>query len=583
MPYFMRLISSYKMEKKTNLNRPDINSEEISKGKNFDSVLKKQLAMKKPFYKKNWFLSSIVVAAVTAVTAIALQPKDHLENNVKVDQANLLNADSVLTSFYLAEESKPTINPPLAGVNVTYTVYKVMAEKGAALDFKTGSRLLVPKNAFVDENGKLLKGEVELRYREFHDAVDFFVSGIPMTYDSAGQRYHFESAGMMEMLAYQNGKPVNVAPEKSINVALASNYKSTEYNLYKLDTVKNNWSCLGKDKVVANAEKSASVASLSKPSVQLEETPEYKTIETAKLMVQKDKEVKIASLPKLNLEPKKPEEAKKDKYTFNIDVSAKEYPELAVYKGVLFEVGPENKGFTNAMYDITWDEAVIKDGIKKGENYSLTLKKNSKKYDIVVYPVFEGKDYEKATKDFQEKFAKYNGVLEKRKADEIKIEEEYQSKLVALKKQQQELELKWKQQDENNFKLMSTVEKVQRMFAVNSFGVYNCDKPSVYPKGVTCSINLTNDKDVKLMCYDVFLVDRSKNGLFSYTKNPITTFSFDPKATNLLWTVDNGVLYWLKPEQFNNLKSIAGISNLKMNRVDQKFKSADEIKVFFNL
>lgn len=577
-------MGSYKMEKKTNLNRPEISSEDISKGKNFDSVLKKQMSMTKPLYKKPWFLSSVVVAVVGAVTAIALLPKDQVKNNAKLDQVATVNADSaVLSNYYLAEESKPTINPPLAGVNVPYTVYKVIAEKGATLDFKTGSKVVVPKNAFVDENGKLLKGEVELRYREFHDAVDFFVSGIPMTYDSAGQRYHFESAGMMEMLAYQNDKPVNVAPEKSINIELASNYKGTEYNLYKLDTVRNNWSCLGKDKVVGKVEKPGSMASLSKQLDQVEETPEYKSIETKKVVVQKEKEVKIASLPKLNPEPKKPEEAKKDKYTFNIDVSAKEYPELAVYKGVLFEVGPENKNFTSAMYDITWDEAVIKDGIKKGENYSLTLKKDSKKYDIVVYPVFEGKNYEKAINDFQEKFTKYNVVLEKRKADEVKIEEEYQSKLLALKKQQEELELKWKQEEENRFKLMSTDEKVQRMFAVNSFGVYNCDKPSLYPKGVACSANLINEQDVKLMCYDVFLVDRSKNGLFSYTKNPITTFSFNPKSTNLLWTVDNGVLYWLKPEQFNDVKSSAGITNLKMNRVDQKFKTADEIKVFFNL
>ena len=61
-----------------------------------------------------------------------------------------------------------------------------------------------------------------------------------------------------------------------------------------------------------------------------------------------------------------------------------------------------------------------------------------------------------------------------------------------LKKEQEELELKWKQIEENQFKLMSTDEKVKRMFALNSFGVYNCDKPSLYPKGVSCLANLTH-------------------------------------------------------------------------------------------
>ncbi|MES2140095.1 MAG: hypothetical protein V4511_10340 [Bacteroidota bacterium] len=571
------------MKRKTNINRPEIKSEEISKGKNFDSVLKKQGTLTKPLFKKTWFLSSVVIATVAVITAIALLTNNPENDHAVTKPAISINADnSVLAEFYKKEEAKPTINLPLEGVNIPYKIYKVIAEKGASLDFKTGSKMVIPKNAFVDENGKLLKGEVELRYREFHDAVDFFVAGIPMTYDSAGQRYHFESAGMMEMLAFQNDKPVNVAPEKSINIELASNYKGTEYNLYKLDTVKNNWLCLGKDKVVAKAEKTGAAPSLSNQLNRVQETAEYKTIETKKVIVQKEKEVKIASLPKLSPEPKKPEEAKKDKYTFNIDVNPKEYPELAVYKGVLFEVGTENKNFTSSMYDETWEEAIIKDGTKKGENYLLTLKKDAKKYDIVVYPVFEGKNYEKAVNDFKAKFSKYNVALEKRKTDEIKFEEEYQSKLLALQKQQAELELKWKEAEANQFKLMSTDEKVKRMFAVNSFGVYNCDKPSLYPKGVSCLANLTNENDSKLMCYDVFLVDRAKNGLFSYTKNPITQFSFDPKSTNLLWTVDNGVLYWLKPEQFTAIKNSEELSNLKMNRVDQKFKTADEIKQFFN-
>jgi len=572
------------MKKKININRPEMSSEEIAKGKNFDSVLKKHIKANMPVYKKTWFLSSIVLAVVAVVTIIALKTKAPVKEIADAkQQATLLISDSTaLIGFYKNEEVKPCINPPLEGVNIPYTIYKVNAERGGTFDFKTGSKIVIPKNAFVDENGKLLKGEVELRYREFHDAVDFFVSGIPMTYDSAGVKYQFESAGMMEMLAYQNGKMVNMDKEKSIHVELASTYKGTEYNLYKLDTVKNNWSCLGKDRVVAKTTKAKEAFDHNSEINKIENSPGYKTIEAQKTVVQKEKDMQIASLPKAIPEPKKPEQAKKDKYTFNIEVNANEYPELAVYKGVLFEVGNENKNFTKAMYDITWDEAIIKEGTQKGENYLLTLKKASKKYDLIVYPVFEGKNYEKAMNDFQDKFTKYNVVLEKHKADEKRIEEEYQAKLLVMKKQQEDLELKWKQEQEDQFKQMSTQEKVMRMFTVSSFGVYNCDNPAAYPKGVLCSANLTNDKKVKLMCYDVYLVDRAKNGLFSFTKNPITKFSFNPQSTNLLWTVENGVLYWLSPAQFKNINSSDGMCDLKMMKVDQKFKNPDEIKAYFN-
>ena len=196
-----------------------------------------------------------------------------------------------------------------------------------------------------------MKGEVELRYREFHDAVDFFVSGIPMTYDSAGVKYQFESAGMMEMLAYQNGRQINMAKGKSINVEMASNYKGTEYNLYKLDTLHNNWSCLGKDKVVSESKAIAKTDSVKRPSLQ--QTPEYKTIETKKEAIKKEKETAITALTKPAAEPRKPMQVNKEKHTFDIAVEPKEFPELAVYKGVLFEIGDENKNFSPSLYNLS--------------------------------------------------------------------------------------------------------------------------------------------------------------------------------------------------------------------------------------
>ena len=569
------------MKKKVNVNRPDMSSEEILKRKNFDSVLKQHTIINKPFYKKPWFLSGAGIAVLATVAAIVFKVNttDNVNINAVNSVASAVTDNIALANFYRNEEAKPCINPPLTGLNIPVTVYKVIAEKGATLDFRTGSKITVPKNSFTDEEGKLVKGEVEVHYREFHDPVDFFVAGIPMTYDSAGVRYHFESAGMMEMKAYQNGKLVAVAPDKSINVELASNYPGAEYNLYKLDTVANNWSCLGKDKIVANVPDTK--ADNTKPVEQVKETAEYKTIEVNKEEAIKTREVKVEALPKAPVAPKKPELAKKDKYTFNLDVDSKEYPELAIYKGVLFEVGDENKNFNSSMYNITWDEATVKEGPDKGNNYLLTLKRASKKYDLVVYPVFEGKNYEAAQKEYQEKFNKYNVAVDKRKAEEKRIEEEYQAQMAKLKKRQEELELRWKEKQDNQFKLMSAQEKVHRVFAISGFGVYNCDKPSAYPTGVSCTAKLNNESDVRLMCYDVFLVDKEKNALFSYAKNPVVKFSFNPQSKNLLWTVENGILYWLKPEDFSGLKNSEAISDVRMTKVEQKFKNADEMKAFF--
>ncbi len=572
------------MKRKVNINRPEISSAEIAKRKNFDSVLKQTTNVgAKPLIKKPWFLSSVVAVTIAIVTTVVFLNKNNKTDLTVADIKDQVADSLALAEFYKAEEAKPCIAPPIKGLNVHYTTFKVIAEKGASLEYKTGSKIRIPKNAFADENGNILKGEVELRYREFHDAVDFFVSGIPMTYDSAGVKYQFESAGMVEVLAYQNGKQVNMAPKKAIDIEMASNYKGTEYNFYKLDTVANNWSCLGKDKVVPKAAPASPVfEALSEPTdvLVVEDTPAYATIEKKKNEASKEKVTQIAALPKPIAEPVKPAQVKKGKYTFNIEVDAKEFPELSVYKGLLFEVGDENVNFNKSMYDITWDEAMIKEGMKVGANYNLTLVKGLKKYDLVVYPVFEGKNYETAMQTYQEKFSKYKVTLDKRIAEEKRIEEVYQAKVAEFKRQQEAIVKANEERAANEFKQMETTQKVMRSFTVSSFGVYNCDNPSAYPTGVVCFATIKNDLNTNLMCYSVYLVDKGKNGLFTFYQNPVTRLSFNPKSKNMLWTVEHGVLYWLKPEQFNSING--GTKELVMKKVDQKFETVEDMKAYFN-
>ena len=572
------------MKRKVNINRPEISSAEIAKRKNFDSVLKQTTNVgAKPLIKKPWFLSSVVAVTIAIVTTVVFLNKNNKTDLTVADIKDQVADSLALAEFYKAEEAKPCIAPPIKGLNVHYTTFKVIAEKGASLEYKTGSKIRIPKNAFADENGNILKGEVELRYREFHDAVDFFVSGIPMTYDSAGVKYQFESAGMVEVLAYQNGKQVNMAPKKAIDIEMASNYKGTEYNFYKLDTVANNWSCLGKDKVVPKAAPASPVfEALSEPTdvLVVEDTPAYATIEKKKNEASKEKVTQIAALPKPIAEPVKPAQVKKGKYTFNIEVDAKEFPELSVYKGLLFEVGDENVNFNKSMYDITWDEAMIKEGMKVGANYNLTLVKGLKKYDLVVYPVFEGKNYETAMQTYQEKFSKYKVTLDKRIAEEKRIEEVYQAKVAEFKRQQEAIVKANEERAANEFKQMETTQKVMRSFTVSSFGVYNCDNPSAYPTGVVCFATIKNDLNTNLMCYSVYLVDKGKNGLFTFYQNPVTRLSFNPKSKNMLWTMEHGVLYWLKPEQFNSING--GTKELVMKKVDQKFETVEDMKAYFN-
>src|SRR5690606_29139780 len=130
------------------------------------------------------------------------------------------------------------VNPPFTEVKKEFKTVKIKSEKGGEFSGKNGSKYTVPANALTDETGKVVEGDVTIHYREMHDYVDFFVSGIPMTYDSAGKQYQFESAGMVEIFAEMEGKRLNISPENPIKVELVtelSRSRDTEvpkYNIY---------------------------------------------------------------------------------------------------------------------------------------------------------------------------------------------------------------------------------------------------------------------------------------------------------------------------------------------------------------
>ncbi len=138
-------------------------------------------------------------------------------------------------------EPERFIDPPIKGADVPFKEYMVDAAKGDTVYYPTGSIILFPPNSFVDKDGNVITGNVQVKYREFSKPIDFFLSGIPMNYDSAGVQYTFESAGMCEILAYKDGAPVFVNPASKPEINLASEDSSQIQNLYYLDTAQKKW------------------------------------------------------------------------------------------------------------------------------------------------------------------------------------------------------------------------------------------------------------------------------------------------------------------------------------------------------
>ncbi len=599
------------MKKKVNIDRPKISSEEIASRKDFGSLLKNLKPPVKPFYKTVWFMSGI--AATVGVLAIAgiYLAKQTSSEGTKKDKTETVQKDyTYQPGKDTAVRDLPFINRPLADVDVQYSSYKVSAEKGGEFTYGSGSKIRVPKNAFAGKSGEQLRGEVEIRYRELRDPVDIFVSGIPMTYDSAGVQRHFESAGMIEMYAFKDGQVVKLSEGKAIDVQMASSHDGSRYNLYYLDTTAKKWTYLGKDnimkKLVEDKKDIYALKDTARPVQSLKDisSEQYTGAQLKQVVIpeQKKADEKSAQLQvcqndivKLQqTKPVVPRLADSKKFRFKVEVDPKEFPEMAIYKNILFQVSDENKNFNPSWYNVIWNEVQLSDGPKKGENYQIKLVKNQESVNVIVYPVFEGENYEKAMTGFKGKFAEYNTKLEQKHAEEKKLKEEFDKAMTLLKKKTEEQRAKLaeemkKQQElyekelEAQYANMDNSQKVMREFQVHGFGVYNCDCPNAYPAQSVVKAVFVDDKQRELNLYTVYLADMRRNAMFTYSMEKFANFGYNPKSENMIFGTYNGRLAIVRNENILSAESVQGKKVFKMEIAAQDFKSVDEVKKFLNL
>lgn len=117
--------------------------------------------------------------------------------------------------------------------------YQVNNETGRTIQTASGSVLYVPPHAVTDETGNTVQGTYTIRYKEYRDAAQIALSGIPMTYQNASGTYAFNSAGMFEIRGNQNGKEVFL--QKSIQVDFMGTAVLKDCNYYSLDDASGLW------------------------------------------------------------------------------------------------------------------------------------------------------------------------------------------------------------------------------------------------------------------------------------------------------------------------------------------------------
>lgn len=575
------------MQPKFNIDRPKVSDDEINKHKDFDKLVKQfkeqsinKAKSDKSWWKNNYIKYAAVIAGVTVictVTYTSLFKKQNADDKIITKNEQQTKAPNTPTKF---------INEPFQKAKVNYTSYKVDNSKGADIKHPSNSKIKIPKSTFVNKQGEEIKGEVEILYREIHDQAEIIASGIPMTYDSAGIRSTFESAGMFEIKGYQNGEPVFIKKDQPLTVEFCSKDADDHFNQYYLDTVAKNWQYIKRDNPVAlenakpqSAEDKAALKKLDQKYLPaINAIP--KRIDSVKVVYTK----KIDKLEK-PAQPAKPNKSS-GRPQFELDVDYKEFPELAAFKNAQFEIGAENQNFDKSLTTVTWSSADISEGPTKGKNYLLTLKLRDRVEKLIVYPVLSGNDYEAAEKKYEDKFEKYKTLLTKREADEKKLREEMEAKQAAYLAQQKKLEAELirervRLQQQEATALNSRISSggisgvISRVFNVSNFGIYNSDCAQPMPQGqVINPIFVLNDDSKPIFPGMMYLIETNRNIVFNFTPDKIKNISIDPFTQYSACLISGSNVYVISKEEF------AKVINEKGNKFTVQKLSSDISDLF---
>ncbi len=307
---------------------------------------------------------------------------------------------------------------PMFNNDVSFVEMSFNASDGYEFHASNGTHLSIPPMAFVTKHGKLVNGEINVKFREFHDAKSILLSGIPMQLNENRDEY-MQSAGMMELRAFKGREELIIQNGKYINVSLAAENKvDKNFKLYKLNN-NEQWLETGSFKTDSN---------------------QYKIDG-------------LASIPSLPVYPKNPNPGEDD-FVFTLSMDMKNSPYLKAFKGVKWVMKKQDDGKLPLKQLRTgWDNIKVKKIDDEKNIFQITFSRQvsdfrtnssrKEKFCLNAVPALKGKKLENA-------MATYESDLE-----------EYET-LLALKEMEEER--------------LSLENDMVNSFRIESLGIWNCDR-----------------------------------------------------------------------------------------------------------
>lgn len=515
-------------------NTPKPSRQDIEKHKNFDALLEsyRQAPASRRRFLTPRRLSLAGLALAAGLTGWFLLTGLPLFQSYE-EQA---------TAFFAAQ---PLIDPPFPQqIQKEFVQHSLDANAGGVLEGQNGTRIHVPSDVFQDESGNAVSGEVQIRYREMHDVVDFFLAGIPMAYDSAGAEYQLESAGMMEIYAQQNGKRLQIRPGRSIEVELVSEVTLestadlTEFNIYRLDTVERNWVYEDVNQMMILETYFPGLPE-DHPLCAVQESfqMELAALESAERLALSQLEEELA----LPAPPLRPQRHNGTDFVFDFDLSAllrnpqahslnPEQLQL-LREGTLWQLHP-TENIDRSSLAQQWEDVQI--APINNRDFRLTLIKGAQQVSVVVNPVLSGSSYDRALAQYQTAMETYDRAVRRRKEQlEMRGDSIHQYYASVREQLDAKYDARWA---EANTVHPPIRHKVISRFLATQLGIWNCDRP-VEAKLAEVQARFEDEYGSALRNRVGYLVDNTRNTITRFYTGRMAKLPIDPGADQQIWMV----------------------------------------------
>lgn len=483
--------------------------------------------------------------------------------------------------------------PPIGNPEAVRKKYTVNPIQSSTLSFNSGTMISIPENAFVDLKGNTVTGEVSVYYREYSDIVDILANGVPMAYDSAGQRHFFRTSGMFEIFAFKDNEMLNMAPGKNITFDFATLDTTSGYNLYRLNEKTGNWdfttplqnNFIKKERKLSNAYKMCHELNDFKFDTTrfAERYNDSLYAHTKKIPREYFKGRKRLLEPYFKIKRiykySKDKEIKKAPNFIMYFKKYQVFTELNAFKGYVWVYsGPlSKKDFVKKFIShkkwtdtrIGYDEA--------GNIFTIELKSPHEVVTMEAFPIkpkytTERKNYirtytklnSRYTKSLNKYEAHFDKNINRRMArhqrkiwNRISAAMSEEEKTMSRDEWLDYAKARFKNEKRNLDKIQSSFTTVTQSFQVDGFGIWNCDQILRLRNPVQISAQFKNQYDEAINVKKVSVIDAKIKAILTYIPDEDNTkMSLDPDSETAIFLIgENGSIALIDKESVKNILS----------------------------